>query len=102
MLFRQALGSILRSTRIAQQHSLREVAAAAGMSVGYLSEIERGHKEASSELLAAAASALGQPIATVIAKAAEMMATEDVAVALLAIPSPTLAKGDAQRPVSAA
>lgn len=102
MLFRHALGSVLRSARVDQQRSLRDVAAAAGMSVGYLSEIERGHKEASSELLAAAASALGQPIAGLIARSAEMMAAADAAVAVLAIPTQAPAHDAAQRPVSAA
>ena len=53
VLLRKVIGDVLRARRQAQQRTLREVSAAANVSLGYLSEIERGHKEASSELLAA-------------------------------------------------
>jgi len=58
-LLRWAIGSVLRRTRNGQGRTLREVADAAGVSVPYLSEVERGRKEASSEVLAGICRALG-------------------------------------------
>ncbi|WP_333772206.1 helix-turn-helix domain-containing protein [Streptomyces sp. IBSBF 3136] len=58
-LWRDLVGEVLRRERLAQERSLRDVAEAARISLPYLSEIERGRKEASSEVLAAAAHALG-------------------------------------------
>ena len=58
MLLRSAVGQELRAARIAQSRTLRDVAADARVSLGYLSEVERGQQEASSELLAAICSAL--------------------------------------------
>lgn len=59
MLLRHVLGDTLRGHRLAQQRTLREVSAAARVSLGYLSEVERGRKEASSELVRAICTALG-------------------------------------------
>jgi transcriptional regulator with XRE-family HTH domain len=59
VLLRRVIGDALRSRRQAQHRTLREVSTAANVSLGYLSEIERGQKEASSELLAAICEALG-------------------------------------------
>ncbi|RKN40991.1 helix-turn-helix domain-containing protein [Micromonospora endolithica] len=58
-LLRRVIGGVLRRLRLRQGRTLREVAAAAGVSVPYLSEVERGRKEASSEVLAAICRALG-------------------------------------------
>jgi transcriptional regulator with XRE-family HTH domain len=58
-MLRWAIGRVLRRTRIAQGRTLREVAEAAGVSLPYLSEVERGRKEASSEVLASICRALG-------------------------------------------
>ncbi|MFE3635389.1 helix-turn-helix transcriptional regulator [Streptomyces cellostaticus] len=58
-LWRDLVGDVLRRERQAQERTLRDVADAARISLPYLSEIERGRKEASSEVLAAAARALG-------------------------------------------
>lgn len=58
-LWRDLVGEVLRRRRQAQERTLKDVAEAARISVPYLSEIERGRKEASSEVLAAAARALG-------------------------------------------
>ncbi|MEU0335236.1 helix-turn-helix transcriptional regulator [Streptomyces sp. NPDC006193] len=58
-LWRDLVGEVLRRERRAQERTLKDVADAARISVPYLSEIERGRKEASSEVLAAAAEALG-------------------------------------------
>lgn len=58
MLLRNALGETLRNARTSQNRTLREVSTAANVSLGYLSEVERGRKEASSELLASICDAL--------------------------------------------
>lgn len=58
-LWRDLVGDVLRRARLAQKRTLKDVADEARISVPYLSEVERGRKEASSEVLAAAAHALG-------------------------------------------
>ncbi|MEV6370280.1 helix-turn-helix transcriptional regulator [Micromonospora musae] len=58
-LLRRVIGGVLRRLRLRQGRTLREVAESAGVSVPYLSEVERGRKEASSEVLAAICRALG-------------------------------------------
>jgi len=68
VLFRRLLGDVLRRHRLRQSRTLRDVAAAARISLGYLSEIERGRKEASSELLASLCAALGISLADVLAE----------------------------------
>jgi transcriptional regulator with XRE-family HTH domain len=62
LLLREAIGERLRRTRAAQSRTLREVSRAARVSLGYLSEVERGRKEASSELLASICDALDLPL----------------------------------------
>jgi transcriptional regulator with XRE-family HTH domain len=66
VLLRESLGDVLRRHRIEQSRTLRDVAAAANVSLGYLSEVERGRKEASSELLASICEALELPLADVL------------------------------------
>lgn len=56
---REAIGHVLRDLRTRDHKTLREVSEKAGVSLGYLSEVERGQKEASSELLSSIAEALG-------------------------------------------
>jgi transcriptional regulator with XRE-family HTH domain len=73
MLLREALGASLRQLRLGQHRTLREVSNRASMSLGYLSEIERGQKEASSELLAAICGALDVPVPDVLRHAGDMM-----------------------------
>mgnify|MGYP006267026489 CR=1 FL=1 len=75
MLFREALGVALRQRRASAKLSLRDVARQAGVSLGYLSEVERGHKEMSSELLTAVCGALGIDVSVLIRAAADGMAT---------------------------
>lgn len=62
VLLRWLVGECLRRRRLEQGRTLREVAQAAGVSVGHLSEVERGRKEASSEVLAAICAALGMDL----------------------------------------
>ena len=66
VLLRKVIGDALRARRLAQGRTLREVSTAANVSLGYLSEIERGHKEASSELLASICEALGAPLSAML------------------------------------
>ncbi|GAB3990358.1 helix-turn-helix domain-containing protein [Nocardioides marmoraquaticus] len=66
MLFRAALGEVLRASRMRRGMTLRQLSAAALVSLGYISEIERGQKEASSELLAALCEALDVPLSEVL------------------------------------
>lgn len=66
VLMREALGEALRELRTAEKLTLREVSAQARVSLGYLSEIERGQKEASSELLNAICGALGVPLPSLL------------------------------------
>ena len=82
-LLREALGTTLRAFREDARRTLRDLAVAASVSPGYLSELERGRKEVSSELLASICHALGVTVSRVILEAAEMMAF-DVAAAELA------------------
>ena len=72
-LLRTHLGSTLRSARVAQGRTLREVAKSARVSLGYLSEVERGQKEASSELLNAICSALDLTLSTVLTDVTELI-----------------------------
>lgn len=66
-LLRTHIGSVLRDARVAQGRTLRDVAASANISLGYLSEVERGQKEASSELLNSICLALDLSLMHVIA-----------------------------------
>ena len=73
-LWRHVLGDVLRGERLEQERILTEVAATAGVSPQYLSEVERGRKEASSEVLGAVAEALGLELADVVARVAGRLA----------------------------
>ncbi|WP_448851934.1 helix-turn-helix domain-containing protein [Corynebacterium sp. 335C] len=73
-LLREALGETLRDVRTRGGMTLRDAADAAAVSPGYLSELERGRKEVSSELLAAVCHALGVTVADLIIEAAGAMA----------------------------
>ncbi len=78
-LLRTHIGSTLRAARNAQGRTLRDVARDARVSLGYLSEVERGQKEASSELLNAICTALGLALSSVITDVAhELTAREAV------------------------
>lgn len=72
-LLRRELGTALRRHRVDQRRTLRAVAADAGVSLGYLSEVERGVKEASSELLDAICRALGVRLAELLVEVADAL-----------------------------
>ncbi|MBG6067284.1 MULTISPECIES: helix-turn-helix transcriptional regulator [Micromonospora] len=74
ILLRRVIGDALRARRQGQQRTLREVSTAANVSLGYLSEIERGHKEPSSELLAAICDALGARLSELLLEVSDTVA----------------------------
>ncbi len=74
LLLRTQLGSTLRGHRLRQHRTLRDVSGAARVSLGYLSEVERGQKEASSELLASICRALGVRLSDVLRDVSETLA----------------------------
>jgi transcriptional regulator with XRE-family HTH domain len=76
-LLREVIGDVLRRVRIEQGRTLREVSDDARVSLGYLSEVERGRKEASSELLGAICGALDVPLSRVLTAAGESMADQE-------------------------
>lgn len=78
-LLREALGLTLRAFRADKGVTLRELAATAHVSPGYLSELERGRKEVSSEMLAAVCHGLGVSVSDVLIEAAGNMALSSVA-----------------------
>jgi transcriptional regulator with XRE-family HTH domain len=88
VLFRRSLGDILRSRRTDLGLTLREVSGAARVSLGYISEIERGQKEASSELLASLCDALEMPLSDVLREVADAVALEEAAAVVAAAPTP--------------
>jgi transcriptional regulator with XRE-family HTH domain len=76
-LLREVIGDVLRRVRMSQGRTLREVSDSARVSLGYLSEVERGRKEASSELLTAICGALEVPLSEVLTDAGEAMEREE-------------------------
>jgi transcriptional regulator with XRE-family HTH domain len=77
ILLRRLLGDVLRRQRQRQGRTLREVSAAARVSLGYLSEVERGQKEASSELLASICGALDVPMSAVMREVSDELAVAE-------------------------
>jgi len=82
-LLRTHIGSALRAARIEQGRTLRDVAKSARVSLGYLSEVERGHKEASSELLNAICTALDLSLSTILVDVTNVVRVQEA-------PLPTL------------
>lgn len=78
-LLREVIGDVLRRARTEQGRTLREVSDTARVSLGYLSEVERGRKEASSELLSAICGALDVPLSGVLSAAGDEMAHQELA-----------------------
>lgn len=99
-LLREAIGDSLRRARLAQSRTLREVSTSARVSLGYLSEVERGRKEASSELLAAICEALDVPlsrvlwdVSTIIADSGATTAERESLAAPTPVPEPAAMAG---------
>ncbi|MFD4017857.1 helix-turn-helix domain-containing protein [Streptomyces sindenensis] len=99
-LWRDLLGEVLRRERRAQGRTLKDVSDASRISMAYLSEVERGRKEASSEVLAAAARALGLSLADVLALAGERLVS--LTAARTRSRSRSLGAAGGHRPVGAA
>ncbi|MBV8930822.1 MAG: helix-turn-helix transcriptional regulator [Mycobacteriaceae bacterium] len=76
-LLREVIGDVLRRARTSQGRTLREVSDSARVSLGYLSEVERGRKEASSELLTAICGALDVPLSEVLTDAGRRLARQE-------------------------
>ena len=76
-VLRQVVGDTLRGLRLRQRRTLREVSAAARVSLGYLSEVERGQKEPSSELLAAICGALDVEMSELFAEVSQTLRREE-------------------------
>ena len=82
VLFRRLLGDVLRDKRTQRGLTLREVSAEARVSLGYISEIERGQKEASSELLYSLCDALEVPLSDVLREVSDAVAVRGMAAAV--------------------
>ena len=76
-LLREVIGDVLRRARTSQGRTLREVSDSARVSLGYLSEVERGRKEASSELLTAICGALRVPLSDVLSDAGQELRQQE-------------------------
>lgn len=79
-LWRDLVGDVLRRERLTQERTLKDVADTARISLPYLSEVERGRKEASSEVLAAAAHALGLDLGSLLSRVQTEFARRTTAV----------------------
>lgn len=77
IVLRREIGDVLRGVRQHQGRTLREVSSAAQVSLGYLSEVERGQKEASSELLASICAALDVPLSVVLREVSDRIAESE-------------------------
>jgi len=87
LLFRASLGDVLRAERMRQGMTLRELSSLARVSLGYISEIERGQKEASSELLAALCEALDVPLSGVLREVSDYVEAEELALEVVTAPT---------------
>jgi transcriptional regulator with XRE-family HTH domain len=101
VLLRRVIGDALRARRQSQQRTLREVSTAANVSLGYLSEIERGQKEASSELLSSICDALGAQLSEVLRQVSDTMALAEQMEGVL-VPVGQQSAGSAAAPVARA
>jgi transcriptional regulator with XRE-family HTH domain len=95
-LLRTQLGNTLRGHRLSQRRTLRDVSGAARVSLGYLSEVERGQKEASSELLASICDALDLELADLLAEVSLSLRGSETPAAVR-----PLAPSDREEPVAA-
>jgi len=98
-LLREVLGDVLRQARITQGRTLRQVSDSARVSLGYLSEVERGRKEASSELLSAICDALDVPLSQLLVDASEQLAVQEPAPERASADSPIVTNIDASTKV---
>jgi transcriptional regulator with XRE-family HTH domain len=85
-ILRNELGDVLRDARQTQGKTLRDVSSVARVSLGYLSEVERGQKEASSELLASICEALDVPMSEVLRDVSDRFALAEAARQAMIVP----------------
>ena len=96
VLVRQEIGEVLRDVRLQKGRTLRQVASRASVALGYLSEVERGQKEASSEILASVAYALDTPISVIMREVGDRLAiVEGLSVVPDTLPDEMVAEFDA-------
>ena len=96
VVLRREIGDVLRSVRQFQGRTLREVSSDARVSLGYLSEVERGQKEASSEILASVADALDTPVSVIMREVGDRLAVvEGLSVVPDTLPDELVAEFDA-------
>lgn len=98
VLFRRLLGEVLRRRRVEQERTLRQLCAEARVSLGYMSEIERGQKEASSELLASICAALDVPLSEILSEVSDAVALAEAAAAIKLRPVELRAEAPVQAP----
>lgn len=77
VLARREIGEVLRDVRLRKGRTLRQVAGRASVALGYLSEVERGQKEASSEILASVADALEIPLSSIYRQVSDRLAVHE-------------------------
>lgn len=100
VLLRREIGDVLRDARQLQGRTLREVSSAARVSLGYLSEVERGQKEASSELLGSICEALDRPLSLILREVSERVAIAEGLVIPDTVPADLAAMGRHDRTLS--
>lgn len=76
-VLRNEIGDVLRDARLSQGKTLRDISSGARVSLGYLSEVERGQKEASSELLASISDALDMPMSVILREVSDRFETAE-------------------------
>lgn len=97
VLVRHLLGGVLRRQRLRQGLTLREVSVDARVSLGYISEVERGQKEASSELLAAICAALEVPLSDVLREVSDEIDKIETPLIPATVPASTITQVTAKR-----
>ncbi len=86
-VLRNEIGDVLRDARLTQGKTLRDISSDARVSLGYLSEVERGQKEASSELLASICDALDVPMSDILREVSDRFAAAESLDAVRLMPS---------------
>ncbi|WP_062465044.1 helix-turn-helix domain-containing protein [Demequina soli] len=86
-VLRNEIGEVLRDARLTQGKTLRDISSGARVSLGYLSEVERGQKEASSELLASICDALDMPMSTILREVSDRFAAAESLSAVPVMPA---------------
>lgn len=96
VLVRQEIGDVLRDFRQQKGRTLRQIASRASVALGYLSEVERGQKEASSEILASVADALGVPLSVIMREVSDRLASVENIVIPDSVPDELVSEFDGQ------